>query len=157
LPNQKSILLYPSLGFFEGTEISIGRGTDFPFQVFGHPLLPKTSFAFTPESRPGASKNPPSLGKICNGLDLRDYSVDYFINSKRINLDWLLYAYSSFPNKDKFFNNYFNNLSGTDLLQKQIEQGLSADSIRKSWEEPIEQFKITRKKYLLYPDFNLPQ
>lgn len=156
LPNQRAILLYPSLGFFEGTEISIGRGTDFPFQVFGHPKLPKTSFTFTPESRPGASKNPPLLGKICYGFDLRDYSTSFFVNSRSINLDWLLYAYNSYPTKNEFFSNYFNTLSGTDLLQKQIKEGFSADSIRKSWKKPIEQFKITRKKYLLYPDFAMP-
>lgn len=157
LPNQRAILLYPSLGFFEGTEISIGRGTDFPFQVFGHPKLPKTSFTFTPESRPGASKNPPLLGKTCYGYDLRDYSTSFFVNSRSINLDWLLYAYNSYPAKNEFFSNYFNTLSGTDLLQIQIKQGLSADSIRMLWKKPIEQFKIIRKKYLLYPDFNLPE
>jgi len=157
LPNNTAILLYPSLGFFEGTEFSIGRGTDFPFQVFGHPKLPKTEFAFIPESRPGASKNPPLLGKKCYGVDLRDYKVEYFASLKQINLEWLLYAYSVFPNKDKFFNKYFNTLAGTDLLQKQIVSGLSAESIRASWTNGIESFMQIRKKYLLYPDFGCNQ
>ncbi len=157
LPNITAILLYPSLGFFEGTEVSIGRGTDFPFQVFGHPKLPKTSFAFIPESRPGASKNPPLLGKKCYGVDLRDYKVEYFVSLKQINLEWLLYAYSVFPNKDKFFNKYFNTLAGTDLLQKQIVSGLSAEGIRASWTNGIESFMQIRKKYLLYPDFGCKQ
>ncbi len=157
LPNITAILLYPSLGFFEGTEVSIGRGTDFPFQVFGHPKLPKTEFAFIPESRPGASKNPPLLGKRCYGVDLGHYKVEYFASLKQINLDWLLYAYSVFPNKDKFFNKYFNTLAGTDLLQKQIVSGLSAEGIRASWANGIENFMQIRKKYLLYPDFGCNQ
>jgi uncharacterized protein YbbC (DUF1343 family) len=155
LPNMRAILLYPSLGFFEGTDISIGRGTDFPFQVFGHPKLPKGNFHFTPESRLGSSKNPPHLGKKCYGYDLRDYSVEFFANQRSINLQWLLFAYSSFPDKNKFFNGYFKNISGTDILEKQIRQGLDADSIRKTWIEPLEQFKKVRKKYLLYPDFSI--
>lgn len=152
LPNQTAIYLYPSLGFFEGTAVSIGRGTDFPFQVFGHPAL-SAGFSFTPESRPGASKTPPLMGQLCNGFDLRDYSPDYFTARKLINIDWLVFAYQSFPDKSKFFNNYFNLLAGNDILKKQIINGLSSDSIQKTWNEDIYIFKGIRKKYLLYSDF----
>jgi uncharacterized protein YbbC (DUF1343 family) len=153
LPNQTSIYLYPSLGFFEGTSISIGRGTDFPFQVFGHPDFSITGFSFIPESRPGASKTPPLMGKLCNGFDLRDYSSAYFVNRKTLNIDWLIFAYKSFPKKDQFFNNYFNLLAGNKLLKDQIINGLDSDSIKKTWDEDIYIFKGIRKKYLLYTDF----
>jgi len=153
LPNQTSIYLYPSLGFFEGTVISIGRGTDFPFQIFGNPELPFSGYSFTPESRPGASANPPLLGEICNGYDLRDYSYDYFYSLKSINLEWLIYAYKSYPNKDEFFNSYFNLLAGNSTLKEQIIKGLDADSIRNSWTQEINSFINCRKKYLLYKDF----
>ena len=153
LPNQTSIYLYPSLGFFEGTEISIGRGSDFPFQIFGHPEFNPTDFSFTPESRPGASKTPPLMGKLCYGFDLRDYSTEYFTDRKAINIDWLLFAYQSYPNKDKFFNNYFNLLAGNNILKEHIIKGLDSDSIQKTWHEQIYKYKGIRKKYLLYPDF----
>lgn len=153
LPNQVSIYLYPSLGFFEGTVVSIGRGTDFPFQVFGHPDFSSMQFNFIPESRPGASKNPPHLGETCQGVDLRDYNTDYFLEQRQINLSWLIFAYQSFSQKDKFFNSYFNVLVGGKTLREQIEQGIDEQIIRQSWETNIEQFKKIRKKYLLYPDF----
>lgn len=153
LPNQTSIYLYPSLGLFEGTQISVGRGTDYPFQIFGHPKLPPTGFSFTPESRPGASKNPPHLGVKCHGIDLREYSHQYFISRASINLEWIAYAYQKFPRKDKFFNNFFNQLAGNDILRKQISQGLSPEQIRETWAEGIETFMGVRAKYLLYPDF----
>lgn len=153
LPNQTSIYLYPSLGFFEGTAISIGRGTDFPFQVFGHPDFQNLEFSFTPESRPGASKNPPLLGRVCFGVDLRDYNADFFLEQRRLNLTWLTFAYQSFSSKDKFFNSYFNVLAGNNVLKEQIEQGVDEQEIRDSWEPSLTQFKKVRKKYLIYPDF----
>lgn len=153
LPNQTSVLLYPSLGFFEGTCISVGRGTDFPFQIFGHPSLPNTGFSYIPVEKIGASKNPPFKDEQCNGFDLREYSVKYFKDNPRINLDWLLFAYKMFEDKKSFFNNFFVNLSGTPELKKQIEQGLDAETISRSWEKRVNEFKKVRKKYLLYPDF----
>ncbi len=153
LPNQTSIYLYPSLGFFEGTVVSIGRGTDFPFQVFGSPNFPQTEFFFTPESRLGMSANPPSLGERCNGLDLRDYTVDYFYNRKSINLDWLIYAYQLYPRKNEFFNSYFNLLAGNEILKRQIIEGQDSETIRETWKNDISEFKRVRKKYLLYTDF----
>lgn len=153
LPNQTAVLLYPSIGFFEGTCISIGRGTDFPFQIFGHPSLPDIGFSFTPIEKIGASKNPPYKNEKCYGYDLREYSVKYFKDNPRINLEWLIFAYKMFKDKEKFFNSYFVNLSGTPKLKKQIEQGFDAEMIEESWKKPLDSFKTIRKKYLLYPDF----
>ena len=155
LPNQTSIYLYPSLGLFEGTVISIGRGTDFPFQVFGHPKLKDMPFTFTPESRPGASKNPPLKGELCYGVDLRDYDHSFFLQLKQINLDWLVYAYRSFPNNDKFFNSYFNSLTGSRQLRQQLIDGVDEQTIRESWKPGLDNFMEVRKGYLLYPDFNI--
>ena len=157
LPNQTSIYLYPSLGLFEGTVISIGRGTDFPFQVFGHPKLKDMPFSFTPESRPGASKNPPLKGELCHGVDLRDYNHSFFLELRQINLDWLILAYQSWPSKDKFFNSYFNTLMGSRQLRQQLTEGLDEQTIRESWKEGLENFMLVRSKYLLYPDFTSTQ
>lgn len=153
LPNQTAVYHYPSLGFFEGTVVSVGRGTDFPFQVFGHPQFPPIGFEFVPESRPGASKNPPFLGQKCFGFDLREYSEDYFVEQSGINLSLLIYAYQIFPQKDKFFNSYFNVLAGSNLLRQQIEQGVEEQTIKQGWKVDVEKFLEIRGKYLLYPDF----
>jgi len=153
LPNQTAVLLYPSLGFFEGTCISVGRGTDYPFQIFGHPSLPKTGYSFIPVEKIGASKNPPYKNQECNGFDLREYSIKYFQDNPNINLEWLIFAYKMFGDKKTFFNNFFVNLSGTPELKRQIEQGLDAETISKSWRKPLKEFEKIREKYLLYPDF----
>lgn len=153
LPNQLSVLLYPSLGFFEGTIVSVGRGTDFPFQVFGYPGYPTKHFKFKPTAKVGASVNPPFKEKVCYGVDLRSYSSQYFADRKSINLDWLIHAYSTHPDKKKFFNSFFKNLAGTTLLRNQIEEGLDSETIRKTWQPGIEKYKQVRKKYLLYADF----
>lgn len=156
LPNLRSILLYPSLGLFEGTPVSVGRGTDWPFQIFGYPEFPIRGFHFTPEERPRASVNPPHKDELCFGIDLRDYSTAYFEDARAVNLDWLLLAYSAYPNPPAFFNRFFRNLAGTPTLQQQIERGLSADEIRQSWQPALAKFKMLRAKYLLYPDFDQP-
>ena len=153
LPNQTAVYLYPSLGFFEGTIISVGRGTDYPFQIFGHPKLTDMEYRFTPVSTPGASKNPPYQDQLCYGIDLRDYNAQYFIELRQINLNWLIYSYQLFPEKEKFFNSYFNTLSGGPELRTRIERGDNEQSIKESWQEGISQFMALRKKYLLYPDF----
>ncbi len=153
LPNQVSVYLYPSLGLFEGTNISVGRGTDFPFQVFGSPMLPVTGFFFTPTEKPGASKNPPYKNERCNGIDLRDYNPKFFLSNQKLNLEWLLFAYKMNRKKSAFFNSYFENLSGTKMLRYQIEKGLSEDSIRSTWKPQLDSFMKIREKYLLYPDF----
>ncbi|MFP4555830.1 MAG: exo-beta-N-acetylmuramidase NamZ domain-containing protein [Bacteroidales bacterium] len=153
LPNQTSVYLYPSLGFFEGSVISVGRGTNFPFQVFGHPNFHEMEFSFTPMSKPGASKNPPYKGETCHGIDLRDYNPDFFLKERRINLEWLKFAYEAYPNKEEFFNNFFNLLAGNNILKEQIKKGIDEETIRNSWNPAIQNFMKTREKYLLYPDF----
>lgn len=149
LPNQVSVYLYPSLCFFEGTAISVGRGTSFPFQVFGSPDLPDEGFSFTPESVPGA-KNPPYLGVKCNGTDLRNAIKDKIVPVPHLDLEWLIRAYNEYPDKDKFFNSYFDVLAGGPGLREQIQKGMSAEQIRDSWKEGLQEFAMIRAKYLLY-------
>jgi uncharacterized protein YbbC (DUF1343 family) len=149
LPNQTSVYLYPSVCFFEGTAISLGRGTSFPFQVFGSPDLPDRGFSFIPESVPGA-KNPPLLGVKCYGTDLRDAVKKKLVPKPELNLEWLISAYRDFPNKDNFFNSYFDVLAGGPVLREQIQRGMTAAQIRETWKEGLAKFSKIRKKYLLY-------
>lgn len=153
LQNMLSIYLYPSLGFFEGTALNVGRGTDFPFQVFGSPELQNAEFTYKPRSINGFSKNPKHKGQKCYGVDLRDIKIEKLIALRKINLEWLIYGYQNSPDKEHFFNNFFYNISGTSKLDKQIKEGLSAEKIRESWQPELEEFKKIRKKYLIYPDF----
>ncbi len=153
LPNLRSVYLYPSLCFFEGTCISVGRGTDFPFQVFGHPDYPDMGFTFTPRSIEGAAANPKYKGEICNSVDLSHIPFNFVHNNRRLVLDWLIDAYSNMNNKDNFFNNYFDKLAGNSTFREQIIAGKSKWIIYASWKSDIEDFKIIRKKYLLYKDF----
>ncbi len=154
LPNMHAIYLYPSLCFFEGTEISVGRGTEKPFQVFGHPDLSenKFSYIFKPKSVT-AAPNPPHQDKKCFGKDLSEKNIDTLRSEGFINLSYLIDAYENFPDKDSFFNNYFDTLAGTEKLRKQIEKGYTSSEIRKTWKDDLEKFKKIRKKYLLYDDF----
>ncbi|TXE10529.1 DUF1343 domain-containing protein [Gelidibacter salicanalis] len=147
LPNDQSIALYPSLCFFEGTNVSVGRGTDTQFQVFGSPDLDKNHFdyRFTPQSKPGATA-PPQLGKMCYGRDLTQAVV-----KPGINLVYVIDAYAHSNNKTKFFNSFFVKLAGTSQLQKQIEQGLSEKEIKATWAKGLQEFKDVRKRYTLYP------
>jgi uncharacterized protein YbbC (DUF1343 family) len=149
LPNQTSVYLYPSICFFEGTNISLGRGTGFPFQVFGSPELPDKGFSFTPESVPGA-KNPPLLGIKCYGTDLRDAIKKKMVPRPEINLNWLINAYNDYPDKNKFFTPYFDVLAGGPALREQIQKGMTADQIRTTWKEGLEKFGRIRQRYLLY-------
>jgi uncharacterized protein YbbC (DUF1343 family) len=149
LPNQTSVYLYPSICWFEGTNISLGRGTAFPFQVFGSPELPDKGFSFTPESVPGA-KNPPLLGIKCYGTDLRDAIKKKIVPKPGINLDWLISAYNDFPQKDKFFIPYFDVLAGGPVLREQIQKGMNSAQIRATWKEGLEKYGKIRQKYLLY-------
>jgi uncharacterized protein YbbC (DUF1343 family) len=161
LNTQQSILLYPSLCLFEGTVISQGRGTHFPFTVLGAPALKgKYSFSFKPESIPGMSETPLHQDSLCYGLDLRNYPVENFHKSRQINLHWLMELYQAYPQKEKFFDRSqsnqignFDKLAGVSSLRKQIIAGLSEAAIRKSWEPALSEFKKKRKRYLLYPDF----
>ncbi|MDZ4845054.1 MAG: DUF1343 domain-containing protein [Chitinophagales bacterium] len=152
LPNMTAMYLYPSLCFFEGTPVSVGRGTDKPFQIIGHPDFAAGTFTFTPKSMEGA-KEPPLKDVQCKGIDLSTLQRDYFLKRKSLNLEWLIEFYQKFPNKEKFFTPFFTKLTGTTELQKQIEQGKSEDEIRASWMLELEQFKNVRMKYLLYADF----
>jgi uncharacterized protein YbbC (DUF1343 family) len=152
LPDMEAVYLYPSLGLFEGTVISVGRGTDFPFQVLGHPLLKKTDFSFVPQSNFGA-KDPPYKGDTCYGYNLDNFSKVYLKNLHQMYLFWLQETYSELKDTLTYFNSYFNYLSGNAVLKQQIISGMSEDDIRKSWQDDLSKYKIIRKKYLLYPDF----
>ena len=145
LPNDVSIRLYPSLCFFEGTDVSVGRGTYFPFQVYGYPDKQFGDFSFTPKSIEGMSKNPPHQNKTCYGKDLREASLDH-----RFSLAYLLDAYEKSGKKEKFFNNFFDKLAGTDKLRKDILAGKSEEEIRQSWQKDLTAYKNMREKYLIY-------
>jgi len=149
LPNQTSVYLYPSICFFEGTVISCGRGTSFPFQTFGNPDLPDGGFSFIPESVPGAKK-PLLLGIKCYGTDLRDAIKKKLVPKPELNLDWVIGAYNDYPNKDKFFKPYFDVLAGGPVLREQIQKGMTAKEIRATWKKALAKFAKIRKKYLLY-------
>ena len=153
LPNMASVYLYPSLCLFEGTIVSVARGTDFPFQAIGHPKLQNAHFTFTPRSIPGASKNPKYEGELCKGYDLRDFGKVFIKNSKSLYLYWLKGTYENTEDKANFFNDYFNKLAGTAKLQEQIIEGKSEEAIKATWKPGLDQFKKIRKKYLLYQDF----
>ncbi|MBK9336106.1 MAG: DUF1343 domain-containing protein [Lewinellaceae bacterium] len=154
LPNLRAILLYPSLCFFEGTVVSVGRGTEWPFQVVGHPEYPgPAAISFTPK-RNAASRYPPLEGQPCNGYDYRQLSVDSLFRQARLDLNPLLDMYCEAPEKSQFFlkNRYFERLAGTSLLRRQIEEGNFESDIRATWLEDLEFFKGIRRKYLLYPE-----
>lgn len=153
LPTDESIYLYPSLCLFEGTPISLGRGTDKPFQVYGHSQLTDGDYYFTPQPIKGVSENPPQKGLKCRGYNLSEYAHENLDKSNSFNISYLINAYHNFPEKDKFFNNFFNKLAGSDQLQKHLKLGLPERIIRASWQEDLQNFKKIRKKYLLYLDF----
>ena len=146
LPNAKAINLYPSLAFFEGTNVSCGRGTEMQFQIYGSPFLNKKTnpFTFTPKPNLGA-RYPKHKGKLCYGQDLRNTK-----KLRNLNLEWLIEAYTATADKSKFFNLYFYKLAGTKKLQQQIEQHYTYREIRKTWLKDLEEFKKTRSNYLLY-------
>jgi uncharacterized protein YbbC (DUF1343 family) len=158
LNTQQSILLYPSLCLFEGTVISQGRGTTFPFTVLGNPdLKNEYKFSFVPKSIRGMSETPLHMDQICYGLDLRSYNTGKFHKTGQINLSWLIQLYKAYPIKEKFFDfkqsnqmGNFDKLAGTENLRLQIIAGKTEQEIRDSWEPDLSQYKIMRKKYLLY-------
>ncbi|RDV13247.1 DUF1343 domain-containing protein [Pontibacter diazotrophicus] len=159
LNTPQSILLYPTLCLFEGTIISQGRGTHFPFTVLGNPdLKGKYAFSFTPVGIKGMSETPLHQNQACYGMDLREYDIANLRKSRQLNLKWLMEMYQAYPAKEKFFDfkqsnqmGNFNKLAGTTLLKEQIIAGKTEDEIRQSWEPALNQYKQTRKKYLLYP------
>lgn len=144
LPNDQAINLYASLCFFEGTNVSVGRGTEKQFQIYGSPYLPKNDFSFVPKPNLGA-QNPVYNGVECYGEDLSTTG-----KVSRLEIKWLIKAYQTTSDKSKFFNPFFTKLAGTKKLQQQIEAGKSETEIRKSWHEDLETFKKMRSKYLIY-------
>ena len=162
LPNMQSVYLYPSTCFFEGTVLSEGRGTTKPFQVFGHPSLPRHLFSFTPNPTEGA-KNSKLYGQLCYGWDLSG-PADKVLRQvdHKVQLKWLIEAYRLFPEKSKFFilpksgkmeGSFFNKLAGNNALWQQMKEGVPEAEIRESWEPALSAFKKIRKKHLLYEDF----
>ena len=147
LNSWQSIILYPSLGLFEGTIVSVGRGTDKPFQILGHPKYPDTTFCFVPKPNK-ISKNPKYANIKCCGIDLSNDEYLYH-HPKKINLQWLIHFYKTLKTKT-FFDKNFNYHVGNSTLQKDIQKGLNEKQIREKWTKDIEKFKTIRKKYLLY-------
>jgi hypothetical protein len=153
LKTQTSIYLYPSLCLFEGTEVSVGRGTDHPFEMWGHPSYEGKEYTFTPKPNIG-SKEPPFNMQLCYGENLIMKPAEaYKLVGGKLHLDWLIEAYQMSVNKNKFFIPFFTNLAGNTTLQKQICSGMTEEKIRATWKTDLDNFKKTRKKYLLYTDF----
>ncbi|HBK30263.1 MAG TPA: DUF1343 domain-containing protein [Porphyromonadaceae bacterium] len=150
LPNNHSIYLYPSTCLFEGTVVSLGRGTPYPFEIYGHPKYKGSDFSFTPRSVPGA-KNPPLLNETCYGVDLRPVS-DEVIWKKGFDLSYVIDAYANLQMGEKFFTAFFEKLVGVEYIRQDIIAGKSADEIKKKWQNDVERFKQQRKPYLLYEE-----
>ncbi|MDL2308916.1 DUF1343 domain-containing protein [Bacteroidales bacterium OttesenSCG-928-B11] len=155
LQTDEAIYLYPSLCLFEGTPVSVGRGTTKPFQVFGHPLLTAGDFYFTPNPIKGVAENPPQKGKKCRGYDLTNEALNNLNGSNSFSIKYIITAYQHFPKSETFFTNkeFFDKLAGKSTLRQQIVDGLSEEQIRDSWKPELEAFKKMRKQYLLYADF----
>lgn len=148
LPNWESVYLYPSLCLFEGTDVSVGRGTDMPFQVYGHPAM-TDDFVFIPRTAEG-HRAPLYSDKECHGKNLTEYAHNYQNNEQKLNLSWILDARTQLKDDDKFFNNYFIKLVGVADIQQKINSGTSEDEIRSSWKSGIDNYLIIREKYLIY-------
>ncbi len=152
LQDMESVYLYPSLCLFEGTIVSVGRGTDSPFKIYGHPKLPSGSYSFTPKPIKGVSEDPPLNGQLCFGQNL-DSEAKTMKKEGHIELQWLIDAYKNLSPETEFFTSYFDKLAGSSMLREQIIAGKSEKEIRKSWQPDLDAFKKIRKKYLIYPDF----
>jgi len=147
LPNDHAVRMYPSICLFEGTALSLGRGTYFPFEVIGHPDLKDQPFEFTPVSIPNMSAKPKLENQLCHGIDLRKVKAE-----RKVSLKYLIEMYNQFPDKEKFFIPYIDRLSGTKDQKEQIKRGMSEEEIRATWKDGLDQYKKTRKKYVMYPD-----
>ncbi len=150
LKSMKAIYLYPSMCYFEATPVSLGRGTDRPFEMYGHPAMKKSGYSFTPQSLPGA-KEPPQLGKLCYGVDLGGLDNEEII-SRGIDLSYLIDAYNQVGLGDKFFRSFFELLIGRGDIRKMIEDGRSAEEIKATWADDVAKFKEQRRPYLLYEE-----
>lgn len=151
LPTNQAVQLYPSLCFFEGTVISVGRGTDLPFQIIGNPQLTNYKYTFTPVTIKGVAVNPLHENKLCYGINLSNAGVE-----NKINLSYLIDMYNAYPDKQNFFynpfdKNYINKLAGSALLKEQIISGLTEAQIRETWQKDLNVYQEKRKKYLMYP------
>lgn len=153
LPNQVAVNLYPSLCFFEGTIVSVGRGTDKPFQIFGYPNMPEGNYYFTPKSIVGKAKNPPYENIKCVGFDLTDFGILYADQGGQLYLNWLIQSYQSSNDRTNFFNPFFDKLAGNSILKRQIIEEIEESQIRNSWGPDLLTYRLMRKKYLLYKDF----
>jgi uncharacterized protein YbbC (DUF1343 family) len=159
LNTPQSILLYPSTCMFEGVYLNHGRGTYFPFTVLGSPELKGVyDFSYTPTGIKGMAETPLFMNEVCYGLDLRNYDTKLLRLSKKINLQWIMELYKAHPYKEKFFDsklsNQMNNIEvqiGSGLFRQQIIDGVSEETIRASWEPGLTEYKVMRKKYMLYP------
>jgi uncharacterized protein YbbC (DUF1343 family) len=152
LPTWQSVYLYPSICLFEGTIISVGRGTPVPFQVIGYPGYCIGSYIFTPQSLPGMSEHPLYEGQVCLGLNITGYADNFQQIDHPFTLTWLISMYKFVNDSTAFFTPYFDKLAGNDLLRKDISNGLAEQEIMKSWESELQAFRLIRKKYLIYPD-----
>jgi uncharacterized protein YbbC (DUF1343 family) len=152
LRTMNAVYLYPSLCFFEGTKISVGRGTGFPFEIFGSPGMVACSYLFIPESTKGSGQNPPYSGQTCLGVNLSHLFQDHPEMLGSINLSWLFMAFKMTGSKPDFFTDYFDKLAGNSTLRNQIIQGLPESEIRQSWQPGIDKFKEIRRKYLIYEE-----
>lgn len=150
LPSEASIILYPSLGLFEGTLMSMGRGTDWPFEVLGAPWFTRGTLEFTPINILGKAVNPPYLGQVCRGLKLTNFALDYLRDYQQIYLTWLIDSYVIYGKKADFFNSFFDKLAGTPALRTAIIAGQTEEEIRASWQVDLSIFKSKRRSYLLY-------
>jgi len=147
LPNDLAVQLYPSVCLFEGTNVSVGRGTEMPFQVLGSPFYTKKTYSFTPKPMQGAT-NPPHLNQVCYGYKLKSADVQ-----GKFTVQYILDFYRNSTDKEKFFTNFFTTLAGTPALKEQIIAGKTEEQIRASWQPALQAYKKMRKQYLLYPDF----
>jgi uncharacterized protein YbbC (DUF1343 family) len=150
LPNMKAIYLYPSICYFEATPVSLGRGTDLPFQIYGHPNMRGYDFSFTPRSMPSAI-DPPQKNRLCYGVNLSTLTEEECLTHK-LDLSYLIDAYRNLNMDDHFFRSFFENLIGVDYVRKMIKQGKSAEEISAMWQDDVVKFKKQRQPYLLYDE-----
>jgi len=153
LPDMASIYLYPSLCLFEGTVVSVGRGTTKPFQIFGYPQMKHFDTTFVPQPIAGKAPNPKLEGKTCKGYDVSLFGTSMVPNMENLYLFWVISTYFDLGGNDDFFKPFFDKLAGTDQLRIQIERGMTEEEIKAGWQDDLMKFKSIRKKYLLYPDY----
>lgn len=153
LATAEAIFLYPSLCLFEGTSVSLGRGTNKPFECLGKPGNSIGDYTFTPINLPGIAEKPPFQDTLCKGFLLSEYAKNFMFYDMKINLYWIKELYKVEKDKSTFFNSFFDKLAGTSILRRQIAEGKSEEDIRQTWQEGLQKYKQIRKKYLLYRDF----